>query len=527
MYKRWWGAATRLIMLICITFFCNVQLLAKVDSAVSNHLLYSSKDALNISGVKILSGIISGNLVWILALVLIILTSLAYILIKIYTRKLISKNKKLKKLLNKQKNELEHASKEIERLSIVARETENAITIFDSEGRIEWANDSFTKIYGYSINEYIDAFGDNIYASSYNKNIKEIIDKGIKNREAVIYDYKAITKNKRDIWIQTTLTPIYNSKKLYKLVAIDTDITQLKEMQKNLQNKTNDFQEINSLLLKQKKDLQAAQEEMHLINEMLETEKKKSDTLLLNILPEITAEELKKHGKSEPRHYDKTTILFTDFANFSRTSKIRPFEEIIEELDYCFAAFDDIIEKYNIEKIKTMGDSYMCVGGIPKENNSNPIDLVLAGLEMANFINKERRRRDLSGSPFFSMRLGIHTGKLLAGVVGKKKFAYDVWGEAVNLARFMEISGKEDFVNISQATHSYIKEFFNCTSRGKIGIKHSGMVEMYLVNGLKEDYAADASGIFPNEKMLEEIEKIKNSSGASPRAADIPLLPEL
>ncbi len=446
---------------------------------------------------------------WAILAYIILSILFVYVLVKLNSRRLELKNRILQKLINERTAEIKQANEKLEKLSIVAKETENAITIFNNLGQIEWANDSFCKLYGYSIEEYKEAFGDNIYSASYNKDIRTLIKLGISNKNSIIYDYPAKNKYGKNLWIQTTLTPIYKNDVLDKLVAIDTDITKLKEIENNLKEKTLEFKDVYDMLLQQKEDLQATQDMMQETNEMLEREKMKADKLLLNVLPEEIAEELKSKGKAQPRHYEVATILFTDFVNFSKTAELKTPNELIEDLDLCFAAFDDILEKYNLEKIKTIGDSYMCAGGLPKPNLSNPIEMVLAGLEMNHFIKTQKKIKEEMGESFFDMRIGAHTGDLIAGVVGKKKFAYDVWGKTVNLASRMESSGKEGCVNISHDTYTLVKDYFECTSRGKVGVKHSGLVEMYIVTKLKPEYSEDDSDYSPNIRLLKIIERLR------------------
>jgi len=217
-------------------------------------------------------------------------------------------------------------------------------------------------------------------------------------------------------------------------------------------------------------------------NKTIESEKQKSDDLLLNILPEETAEELKSYGKSKARSYEMTTVLFTDFKGFTKIAELLSPEELVQEVDHCFKAFDQIISKYNIEKIKTIGDAYMCAGGLPIQNESNPLDVVNAGLDMVEFTDKLRKQREADGKPFFEVRVGIHTGPVVAGIVGVKKFAYDIWGDTVNIAARMESSGEVGKVNISESTFQYVKEHFQCKHRGKVEAKNKGAIDMYFVN---------------------------------------------
>jgi len=215
--------------------------------------------------------------------------------------------------------------------------------------------------------------------------------------------------------------------------------------------------------------------------DQLEQEKHKSDNLLLNILPAETAEELKRFGRAKPRQYDSVTVLFTDFVNFSHAAERLSAEELVEEIHKYYSAFDAILSKYNLEKIKTIGDSYMCAGGLPMENITHAFDAVSAALEIRAFIEQENTERKSNGLTSFECRIGIHTGPVVAGIVGTKKFAYDIWGNTVNIASRMESSGAPGKVNISQATHALVKELFHCEHRGKIEAKHAGLVDMYFV----------------------------------------------
>lgn len=221
---------------------------------------------------------------------------------------------------------------------------------------------------------------------------------------------------------------------------------------------------------------------------IIEYEKDRSDQLLLNVLPAETAEELKERGSATPKHYDTVTVLFTDFKGFTSIAEKLTPQELVAELDYCFHAFDKIIDKHKIEKIKTIGDAYMCAGGIPVANTSNPIDVVKAGLEIREFMEKLKADKESRGEDFWELRIGIHTGPVIAGVVGNKKFAYDIWGDAVNVASRMESSGIPGKVNISGETYELIKDEFKCTYRGKIDAKNKGEIEMYLVDGDLETY---------------------------------------
>lgn len=245
------------------------------------------------------------------------------------------------------------------------------------------------------------------------------------------------------------------------------------------------LKERNTQIQEQNLALAQSKEEIEAQRDAIEQEREKADELLLNILPYETSKELKEKGSATPKSYKMVSVLFTDFKGFTKiAAKLSP-EEVIQELDRCFKAFDDIVEKYHLEKIKTIGDAYMCAGGIPTVNHTNPTDAVKAGLEMQRFMEKMHEEKAVKGEDFWEVRIGVHTGPLVAGVVGRKKFAYDIWGDAVNTASRMESSGEPGKVNISGETHALVQEHFICTYRGKIPAKNKGEIDMYFVEGEK------------------------------------------
>ncbi len=216
-------------------------------------------------------------------------------------------------------------------------------------------------------------------------------------------------------------------------------------------------------------------------NRLLDQRKAEIEGLLLNILPFEVAAELQKTGKSQPRYYESTTVMFTDFVGFSRIAETLTPQEITAELNEFFTEMDEIIDKYGLEKIKTIGDSYMCAGGIPTPSTTHPIDMVRAGLEIVEYLKKKNQAREEAGLAKWEIRMGLNTGSLVAGVVGKKKYAYDIWGSAVNIASRMESNGQPGMLNISASTYELIKDQFECEYRGKIYAKNVGEIDMYFV----------------------------------------------
>lgn len=230
-------------------------------------------------------------------------------------------------------------------------------------------------------------------------------------------------------------------------------------------------------------------------NKIIKDERDRSKELLLNILPEETARELETNGSAQPRYYESATVLFTDFKGFSTIAgKLSP-QDLVAELNNYFVAFDEIMGKYNLEKIKTIGDAYMCAGGIPTANQTHPIDAVKAGLAMQEFMSKKNSERKEKGLEVWELRIGIHTGPIVAGVVGKKKYAYDIWGDTVNIASRMESNGEPGKVNISDSTYQQIKNHYHCLYRGKISAKNIGEVDMYFIDSRVNAHSIESSSV--------------------------------
>jgi class 3 adenylate cyclase len=216
---------------------------------------------------------------------------------------------------------------------------------------------------------------------------------------------------------------------------------------------------------------------------IIEAEKNRSDNLLINILPEETAMELKQKGRVRAKRHESVTVLFTDFKGFTRFSENLTPEDLVRSVDFYFTKFDEIFERYGMEKIKTIGDSYMCSGGLHSHTRDHAIKMVQAALEILQFVEdiKKSKTTELN----FDIRIGINTGPIVAGVVGNKKFAYDIWGDTVNVASHMESNSLPGRINIAQNTYDLVKQVFDCEYRGEINVKNRGLMKMYFVNGLR------------------------------------------
>lgn len=218
------------------------------------------------------------------------------------------------------------------------------------------------------------------------------------------------------------------------------------------------------------------------VNKLLDKQKEEIEGLLLNILPADVAKELQDTGSSPPRSYKQVSVLFSDFKGFTKHAESMTPEELVDELNTCFMAFDNIVGKYGLEKIKTIGDAYMCAGGIPNDKEGHLFDMINASLEMQDHIKSNNLKRNARGLPSWDLRVGIHVGPIVAGVVGKKKYAYDIWGSTVNIASRMESNGEAGKVNISESTYNLIKDHYSCTHRGKIYAKNVGEIDMYFID---------------------------------------------
>ena len=219
-------------------------------------------------------------------------------------------------------------------------------------------------------------------------------------------------------------------------------------------------------------------------NKIIEEEKNRSDLLLLNILPAETAQELKESGRVKAKRFESVSVMFTDFKGFTLSSQDLSPEKLVKSVDYYFSEFDKIIGRHGLEKIKTIGDSYMCAGGLPFPSEEHPAKMIDAALEIMEFM-KEAENLKSHDIANFETRIGINTGPVVAGVVGTRKFAYDIWGDTVNVAARMESNSEPGNINISEYTYQLIKDDFSCKYRGKITVKNHGEMKMYYVNGRK------------------------------------------
>ncbi|OQY21233.1 MAG: hypothetical protein B6I35_08870 [Anaerolineaceae bacterium 4572_32.2] len=337
----------------------------------------------------------------------------------------------------------------LRQLSRAMEQSGSTIVITDLDGNIEFVNPAFTRITGYTPEE---AIGENTrvlksgeHPTEFYRELWDTITRG----EVWQGEMVNRKKNGEFYWEAATLSPVKDEAgRTTHYLAIKEDITARKK-----------------------------------IGAALAQEQLKSDALLRNILPAGIITEIKEQGHVAPVLFDCASIMFTDFGNFTATAEHLGPQELVASLDRYFTAFDRVIEKYGLEKLKTIGDGYMCAGGLPLPNSTHAVDIVNAALEILDFTRQEKEKQQRAGQHYWDIRIGISSGPVIAGIVGRQKYAYDVWGDTVVIASRMESSGEIGRVNISRSTYKLVRDQFDCEYRGKVHAKHKGQVEMYFVNG--------------------------------------------
>lgn len=266
--------------------------------------------------------------------------------------------------------------------------------------------------------------------------------------------------------------------------------------------------------LEQNHQLSKMQSGLNAVNKELEITKKEHEELIHNIFPEKVAENLLAYGNVNPERYQDSTVMFTDFAGFTKVVPELSPEKLIKSLSYYFDEFDEITARHNLIKIKTIGDSYMAAGGLPERNASHPVDAILAALKIRNFVKSAAENKN-TDVPYLPIRIGIHTGKAVVGVIGKSRFAYDIWGETVNLAARLEFHSEDNGINISETTYNRVKDFFEFKDRGKVKTKNIGEIPMYFVERIKTEFSDDDAGIIPNRFFIKEFNDLIRRSEES------------
>lgn len=250
--------------------------------------------------------------------------------------------------------------------------------------------------------------------------------------------------------------------------------------------------------------------ELQLCRQANATLRERSHTrqLLAQMLPPETIDEVSRTGRTQAKKFKMVTVLFSDIQGFSRITDNINAEQLLDQLDHFYYQFDTVVRKYGIEKIKTIGDAYMCAGGIPHKNLTNPIEVVLVALEIMDQM-RQLSKQQPAGAGTWELRMGIDTGPVIAGMVGQTRLTYDIWGSTVNVASRMQSAGQAGRINITENTHLLVRDFFDCEYRGRIPVKNKGDVQMYFVTGIKPHLSIDGAGIYPNEQFFVELQLIR------------------
>jgi class 3 adenylate cyclase/DNA-binding response OmpR family regulator len=264
-------------------------------------------------------------------------------------------------------------------------------------------------------------------------------------------------------------------------------------------------------ILRQNTKLEEMHSQLTVASQRLGESLQKTQDLLYRVFPRQIADELANAGQSQPRHFDAVTVLFTDFVGFTRVAETMAPQQLIDGLEEYFRRFDALTATCHMEKLKTIGDAYVAAGGVPTANTTHALDAALLSLAIRECVKETSLELAGSGMPSFAIRIGLHTGPLVAGVIGEQRFTYDLWGDTVNTASRMESGGEAGRINISDATFRLVEPFFECSPRGSIAVKNRTAVEMYFLERLRPEYSADPAGLTPNERFQQAREQLQNA----------------
>jgi ligand-binding sensor domain-containing protein/class 3 adenylate cyclase/predicted metal-dependent HD superfamily phosphohydrolase len=293
--------------------------------------------------------------------------------------------------------------------------------------------------------------------------------------------------------------------RLFVRQKIELERRKLVRLEMKIAERTREIREKNIQIEEQNEEINKEKNKVIEQKRLLQIEKDKTENLILKIIPESTVEELKNSGKTSARAYKMVSILFTDFVGFTKIAERMTPTDLVNKLDVYFRKFDDIIVQNNLEKIKTIGDAYMCAGGVPVRNNTNPIDTCLAALQIQNYMANLKEESIQKGEEYWDLRLGINTGEVTAGVIGSERLAYDIWGSSVNRAQRMEMLGEPGKVTITGETFKLIEPYFECVFRGKAQSKSKNDIDMYSVERIKPQLSVNGEGIVPNERFQQIV----------------------
>lgn len=391
-------------------------------------------------------------------------------------------------------------------LKSISEYTHNPIFLLDKKGIICWANKAFENTYGYTFEKYNEKHP--VEKQKFVKILSDIeFDFFDKNEELTVIK-SLFSKKVKKRWIQSNISVIKNSEnEIEKFIVVETDISQQKEIEEELAQQQENTQTLSEHLESVKIYIEAQIKELIEQKINIEKSKQQSEALLNKLLPYEIALQLKKKGYASPRNYKKVTILQLNIRNYIYLSQRMPIEELIEQLQEVFLQADSVLGEHFVEKIKVSDSIYLGAGGVPLRNRSNPIDVVLASLKIRNIfhtVNQERKNKNLAE---FEMSIGIHTGKAIAGIIGKNKISYDIWGDAVNISSMVEKKSNTNKIIVSECTKIAIEQYFVCEKVNKINLPDKN-IELYEIQKIKQEYSLDEKGTFANELFLYELSKI-------------------
>jgi PAS domain S-box-containing protein len=397
--------------------------------------------------------------------------------------------------------------KELQLLASVAKNSQNSILILDKLGNVEWVNSAFSSFYGYTLKEY------NAQKESESTEYIQVLhntDRNFfKNNKLLNFTRELYTKTGERKWVLSNITPLLDDNgNIRQFIVIETDITQQKELEEELIQREENTLTLTEHLESVKDYVEEQIESLNEQKNALEKAKEKSEEVLHKVLPYEVAIQLKKKGYATPRHYKKVTVIHINLRNFFDLSQTVPIEELVTELHENMVQFDNILERHYVEKIKTTGSIYLGAGGVPLRNRSNPIDVTLTAIEVRDVINAVNKARKEKGQEIFYAGIGIHTGKVIAGVVGKNKLSYDIWGDTVNISATIEHNADAGNIIISLSTYEEVKEYFKCRHYKKIVLSSAEELELYIVERIKPQYAADSEGKHPNAEFMQILSKL-------------------
>ncbi len=397
--------------------------------------------------------------------------------------------------------------KELEMLASVVKFANNSIVILDKEGSIEWVNNAFKTMHGYSSVE-----NGSFYATEsieFVKILNETDRSFFQKNNSIVFTRDVMLPTHKRRYFQSSLTAIKNAKnQVDRFIVIETDITQQKELEEELVQRYENTQTLTEHLESVKDYVEEQIQELSEQKKALEIAKEKSEEVLNKVLPYEVAIQLKKKGYASPRHYKKVSVIQLNIRNFFKLTDTIAIEELVEQLHQSMVSFDNVLENHYVEKIKTTGGIYLGAGGVPLRNRSNPIDVVLSSLEIMELIKQINNGRREKNMPEFITGIGIHTGKVIAGVVGKNKLTYDIWGDTVNVASTVEQHTPEGKIYLSESTYHEITEYFDLVAREKLILESAEEINLFEVIKIKDKFALNAKGIEPNEEFMHILSKL-------------------